>query len=154
MKFWKLAAIAGTCIMLGGLYGCEDAEAQAARIRIGQVDVERVYNEYHGMREFQAGMLDIQQEFQQAQEAGDQQKLIELQQEFQLKQEAFHAEFESSLADATEAVSGEAGVDLVAAQVIYHGDDVDVVDISGELIAEMNEGAPEPEAQPGMFQTP
>ncbi len=154
MKFWKLAAIAGICIMLGGLYGCEDVEAQAARARIGQVDVERVYNEYHGMPGFQAEMQGIQQEFQQAQEAGNQQKLMELQQEFQLKQESFHAEFESSMADATEAVSGEAGVDLVVAEVIYHGDDVEVVDISGELIAEMNEGAPEPEAQPDLFQAP
>ena len=58
--------------------------------------------------------------------------------EFQSKQDAFHREFESGLREATAAVGGRENVDLIVAEVIYHTDAAETVDVSAAMIEEMN----------------
>ena len=140
----KYVAVIGIFLMLAGVLALGAGRVESAEIRIGQLDMERVYNSYPGMRTFQSEMQSLQMEFQQAQEAGDQNKLMELQQEFQAKQDTFHREFESDLREATAAVGGRENVDLIVAEVIYHTDAAETVDVSAAMIEEMNGDAGEP----------
>ena len=134
----KDVAVIGMCLILAGVLAFGAGQAESAEIRIGQLDMERIYNSYPGMQAFQAEIQGLQQDFQQAQEAGDQQRLMELQQEFQTKQDTFHSEFESDLNEATAAVGESENVHLIAAEVIYHADTAEVVDVSDAMIEEMN----------------
>lgn len=134
----KDIAVTGMLIMLAGVLAFGAGQAESAEIRIGQFDMERIYNSYPGMQAFQMEIQSLQQDFQQAQEAGDQNRLMELQQDFQTKQEEFHAEFESDLNEATAAVGESENVHLIAAEVIYHADTAEVVDVSDAMIEEMN----------------
>lgn len=134
----KDVAVIGMFLVLAGVLVFGAGQAESAEIRIGQLDIERIYNSYPGMQTFQAEIQGLQQDFQEAQEAGDQNKLMELQQEFQTKQDEFHAEFESDLSEATAAVGESENVHLIAAEVIYHADTAEVVDVSDAMIEEMN----------------
>jgi Skp family chaperone for outer membrane proteins len=131
-------------LLLAGVLAFGACQAETAEIRIGQLDMERVYNSYPGIQTFQAEMQNLQTEFQQAQEAGDQNKLMELQQQFQTKQDEFHAEFKSDLNEATAAVGEREDVHLIVAEVIYHADNAEVVDVSEAMIEEINGEEPEP----------
>ncbi len=137
---------AGAFLVLAAICAFGSPQA-AAETGVGQIDIQRVYNEYHGMMEFEADMHEIQREFQEAQEAGDQARLMELQQEFQARQEEFHREFEASLIEATEKITEETNLEIVVAEVIYHKPGAEIVDVSEELIEAMNEGAPEHEEE-------
>lgn len=146
MLFGKAAVLAVICLAAAGVHGPRFAESSEFKARVGQVDMEKVYRGYHGTLEFQAEVREIQRKFQEAQEAGEHEKLMELQRGFQEKQEAFHRKFESRMTRATAEMGDEAGVDMIVAEVIFKSDDIEVVDVSGDLVSRMNEDAPEPES--------
>ncbi len=141
-------AVIGMFLIMTGVLAFGAGQAESAEIRIGQLDMERIYNSYPGMQAFQVEIQGLQQDFQQAQEAGDQNKLMELQQEFQAKQDEFHTEFESDLNEATAAVGERKDVHLIVAEVIYHADTAEVLDVSEAMIEEMNGEEPEPMLAP------
>ncbi len=138
MRFMKAAAIAGIFIMTAGF---RPDTAESAQASVGKIDMRRVYEEYHGIKEFKAEMQKKQQELQQAQEAGDEPKFMALYQGMQARQEEFQRDFESNLIKSAESVAVEANLDMVVIEVLYHTDEGKIKDVSGELIAEMNKDA-------------
>ncbi len=136
MRLTRTAAIAGALIITAVLFGFNILQAGEA-VMIGQADMERVFNECQGTKDFQEEVAGIQQEFQEAQQAGDQQKLMEIQQNFQIKQNQLIQNFQNALEEASGPVSEKANVHIIVAEVLYHSDSAEIVDISDELIEQM-----------------
>ena len=136
MKFVKSAAIAGILIIMAGLSGFNLLHS-AETIMIGQAEMERVFNEYQGTKDFQEEIAGIQEDFQRAQQEGDQQKLMEIQQNFQIKQNQLIENFQAALKEASAPVSERMNVHIIVAEVLYHSDNAQIVDVSDELIEEM-----------------
>lgn len=136
MRLTRTAAIAGALIIMAVLFGFNILQAGEA-VMIGQADMGRVFNEYQGTKDFQEEMAGIEQEFQEAQQDGDQQKLMEIQQNFQIKQNRLIQNFQNALEKASGPVSEKANVHIIVAEVLYHSDSAEIVDVSAELIEQM-----------------
>ena len=136
MKFVKSAAIAGILIIMAGLSGFNLLHS-AETILIGQAEMERVFNEYQGTKDFQEEIAGIQEDFQRAQQEGDQQKLMEIQQNFQIMQNQLIENFQAAIKEASAPVSERMNVHIIVAEVLYHSDSAQIVDVSDELIEEM-----------------
>ncbi len=105
---------------------------------VGQVDLEKVFNEYSGTKDFNEGINEVQENLQNAQKEGDQQKIKEIQQDFQTKRSQLIETFYAEIEKASSRISERMNVEVVAAEVLYNTDKADVVDVSDELIKEMN----------------
>ncbi len=137
MKLMKSAAIAGILIIMAGLSGFSALEA-GETVMIGLADMERVFHEYSGTKAFQEEISGIEEDFQRAQQEGDQQKLMEIQQNFQIKQSRLIENFQAAIQEAASPVSERMNVHIIVAEVLYHSDKAEIVDVSDELIEEMN----------------
>ncbi len=105
---------------------------------VGQVDLEKVFNEYSGTKDFNEGIGEVQENLQNAQKEGDQQKIKEIQQDFQTKRSQLVETFYSEVEKASPRISEKMDVELIVAEVLYKTDKADVADVSDELIKEMN----------------
>ena len=105
---------------------------------IGQVDMEKVFNEYRDTKDLQAEIGKINEDLKKAQQEGDGQKLSELQQDFQVRQSQLVEKFHSEIEKASASVSERMDLNIVVAEILYTTDKAEVVDVSDELIKEMN----------------
>ncbi len=132
----KSAAIAGILLIAAGFSGFAAAQSAQAVI-IGQADMERVFGQYRPVQDFQAEIEKVQEDFQKAQEEGNQQKLMEIQQDFQIKQNMLMQTFQKDLRKASAAVSGKMNLHVIAVEILYHSDAAEVADVTDELIENM-----------------
>ncbi len=137
MKMARTAAVAAVFLIMAGLFGFSTLQSQET-VTIGTADMERVFSEYQGTKDFEAEMEKIQQDFQTAQQEGNQQRLMEIQQEFQIKQGQLIQNFHEAIEKASAPVSEKTGVQIIVAEVLYRTEAASVIDVSEELIAEMN----------------
>ncbi len=105
---------------------------------IGQVDMEKVFNEYRDTKDLQAEIGKINEGLKKAQKEGDRQKLGEIQQDFQARRSQLVKKFHSEIEKASASVSERMNLNIVVAEVLYNTDKAEVVDVSNELIKEMN----------------
>ncbi len=137
MKLMKSAAIAGVLIIMAGLFGFNSLHSRET-FMIGRADMERVFNEYSGTKAFQEEISGLEEDFQRAQQEGDQQKLMEIHQNFQIKQSMLIENFQAAIQEAAASVSERMNVHIIVAEVLYHSDQAEIVDVSEELIEKMN----------------
>lgn len=161
-----IALIVGAMMTVIASTGCLQAQAQdmpretpaaaeQAAIRIGIYDAEAAFETHPAHKELQEATDRIQAQMQRAQEGGDQPRLLELQQEYKQKQEEAIARFQADVVKGLPVAAQVAGVEVVALQVLYTTDDVEVEDITSHLIGVLNvvtaekpEGTPTPGLSP------
>ncbi len=105
---------------------------------VGQVDLEKVFSEYSGTKDFNEGIGKVQEDLQNAQQEGDRQKADEIQKDFQANRSQLIEDFHAEIQKASSRISERMDVELVVAEVLYSTDKAEVVDISDELIKEIN----------------
>lgn len=144
-----IALVVGAMMAVIASTGCLQAQAQdtppetpeaaeQATIRIGIYDAEAAFQTHPAHTELEEATGRIQVQMQRAREAADQAQLLELQQEYKQKQEEAIASFQADVAKALPVAAQVAGVKVVALQVPYRTDDVEVEDITSRLIGVLN----------------
>jgi len=141
-----IGAMAGCGLAVAVLAGSFSQAAQTPdeneKMALGTYQPQLAFQQYHGMQEFNQRLQEMQRQLQEAQQQGDQQRTMELQQQMQQLQgqvvEQFYADVEEVVPDVAE----DAGVELVALEIVYAGDRFDEPkDITDELISKVNEAA-------------
>jgi Skp family chaperone for outer membrane proteins len=135
MKLIKSAVISVILILAAaGFTPAEEAEL----VTIGQADMEKVFSEYQGTKDFQEKIGKMQENLQKAQQEEDREKLMEIQKDFQEGQNQLIRSFQEALENASAPVSKKMNLNIIVAEVLYHSDKVEILDVSDELIKEMN----------------
>lgn len=119
----------------------ENAPANDGAPHVGVVAVDRVFEAYPGMQEFNQQAQSLQQKFTEAQQTGDQQRQMEIQQQYAELRTQFDAEFRRDLEEVARKVARDKGVRVIAAEVIYRADDVQDVDLTPDLVEAMRDDA-------------
>ncbi len=124
-------------IVLIGPHTDAQAQQQAAKgaMQVGVYDQQALFQEYPGSQELMQFYQGIQDQMQQAQQDGDQQKLRELQQVTEEKRQEVIQNFEKAVDNALPTVADEAGIKVVALQVVYTADDVKTTNLTRPLAA-------------------
>lgn len=150
-----VGALAGSVLTIalfgGGLSQAAAALDEHEKLRLGTYLPQRAFEQFHGMQDFNDRVQRIQQQMQEAQQEGDQQRMTQLQQEIQQLQNQIVEQFHAEVEEVMPAVADDAGVELVAIEIAYAGDQFDKPkDITDKLIDKLNEEAgadtePEPD---------
>lgn len=127
----------------------------SAPIHVGVYDAQQVFEAYPGRDEGIERLGALAEQAAEAQQAEDEEAFLEMQQRLRAERERIIEDFEVALRDAAAAVAEEAGLDLVAIEVGYHGEAVRTRDITAALIehwseqpAEAHEPGEPPQAAP------
>jgi len=137
-----MIALFSAALALAGAAATQDAEQAEqtdAERRVGVVQVQQLYESYPGTERFNQQVQAIQQEFAQAQQAGDQQRLQELQGRYAQLQQELSANFQSDLREASRTLAQERQVKLIVSEVIYQDDGFEEVDLTGDMIEAVSE---------------
>lgn len=124
-------AISAAALLVG-------APVQAADIRLGVYDLEQVYQNYPGTEGLEQDMQAIQREAQSAQQEQNQQRLQELQQEAQELQQETLQRFQADVENASSQVAEDNNVAAIVVEVVHYGDDVELVDLTREVIDQLS----------------
>jgi len=150
VKNLRATTIAGALTLAGvaGLVALSSQNTDAREIRnsaqnadaprLGVVDLNQAYSAYPGQQRFNQEMQKLQQEFAQAQQTGNRQKLTELQQRAQQMQQDLATKFESDINKVARQVAKNNNVEILVSDVIYQADAVTEVDLTDEIVDAMN----------------
>ncbi len=122
------------------------AEPVAGAMRVGVFDVNQAFNAYPGVQRAQQRGQELQGEMQEASAAQDQARMGEIQQEFQQLQQRAMQEFQQDLQRALPDIASNAGVPLIVSEVAYAEDNLESVDLTGEVVSALREPAETPGA--------
>jgi Skp family chaperone for outer membrane proteins len=103
-------------------------------ILVGTYRPQVAFQEHPAQKELQKFTEDIQPEMRQAQEEGDQRKMQQIQQQYEQARRRAVDEFQSDVDEAMPGAAENAGVKVVAMNVVYADDDVGTKDITPALI--------------------
>lgn len=109
----------------------EQQNAPSGAVVAATYDAQLAFMQHPGARELEQYLQQAQQQAQQ-----DPQQAAQLQQQVQQKQQQLVAQFHSDLEKAAKQVAREQDIQIVAAGVIYTGDDIQVKDITDALVSE------------------
>lgn len=118
--------------------GVQDAQPQKSATQIGIIQSDLIIQEYKGVEDFQEQSLTLQQDFAQAQQQGDQQKMQAIQEQFAQMQAQFQQQFDNDLKEAARKVAEDKELDFIVSEVIYQSDKVTEVDLTADLIETIN----------------
>lgn len=126
-----IAAIAVAAVVTFGTQ--RDATAQAdGGITVGTYDQEAVFQQHPANEELQAFYQEVQQQMQQAGQENPQQ-MQQIRQQVETKRQEAIQDFQTSVSEALPKVADEAGVQIVALQVMYSADGIQTADLTEEL---------------------
>ncbi len=141
-----LPALVITGLVLGAvvLIGPQtEAQAQQQAVdpamKVGVYDQQALFDEYPGSEELMQYYQQIQPQMQEAQQAGDQQKMQQLQQATEQKRKEVIANFQNAVKQALPEVASNVGIKVVAIQVVYAADDVQTTNLTKPLAAAIAE---------------
>jgi len=115
--------------------------ANGAAAQVGVVALDRVFESYPGTQKFNQQAQTLQQQFAQAQQQGDQQRVMEIQNEFTQLRVKLDESFQRDLKDTAKSLAKEMDLKLIAANVVYQADDVEQVDLTPDMIAAISDDA-------------
>ncbi|MEX0744422.1 MAG: hypothetical protein WD118_02370 [Phycisphaeraceae bacterium] len=140
-----VALAAGAAVLTTPSVG-QAQQGEGGEVRIGTYQPEQVFSSFHGREALMQDFQELQMQAQQAQQQGDQEQLMQLQQQLQQAQQEIIGTFESAVEEAMPEVAEQAGVQVVAIEVVYTAEGIESQDVTTELIEKINEGheAPEP----------
>lgn len=139
-------------LFAGGFSQAAATQDDHDTMRLGTYEPQRAFQQYHGMQDFNQQMQRLQQQAQEAQQQGDQQRMMQIQQEMQQLQNQVVEQFHSDVENVIPKVAENAGVQLVAIDIVYAADDLgEPHDLTDQLIQQVNEEAGvETEQEPDM----
>lgn len=147
-----ITSVCGSGLALAGAaqMNTENRVAQDDKTQVGVVQSDLVFQSYQGAADYQQQSQTLQQEFGEAQQQGDQQKMQEIQSRYAQMQMDLQQKFDNDLKKAAEKVADNKEVDFIVTEVIYQTDKVTEVDLTNDLIEEMNGGedAQQPQGWP------
>lgn len=114
------------------------ARDEADGLRVGTYNPQMAFTRYHGMEAYNEFLASLEEEAMQAQQSGDQQKLIELQQRVQRRQNEIVEAFEAELDEALPRVAKDAGVRLIVVDVAFKDDTIRETDLTQQIIELVN----------------
>ncbi len=121
-------------ILLG--FGCgENRQAEGpgraagmnSSIKIGRVDMEKLFQSYAKTEEFYKRAEDIQRKFEELEE-DDFEKMMQLQGEFQFIQMELFQSFQDDVEETAKTVAENMNLDLIAVEVLYHPEKAEIID--------------------------
>ncbi|GAB4324771.1 MAG: hypothetical protein Kow0074_18040 [Candidatus Zixiibacteriota bacterium] len=105
-----------------------------AEFQVGTYDPQRAFQAHPAYGELMQVMQTAQMQMQQAQQSGDQMKIQQIQQQFEQTRNAVATRFQDDIAARMPTVAKVAGVELVAAKIVYTADNVGTKDLTDLLI--------------------
>ncbi len=139
-RWFAPTAIAALAVAAVVTFGTQrDADAQAGGgITVGTYDQEAIFMQHPANQELQDFYQQVQQ---QMQEAGQQdpQQAQQIRQQIETKRQEVIRDFQSSINEALPGVAEDAGVQVVALQVVYSADNIETTDLTEELTAAVAE---------------
>lgn len=119
----------------------DEAEAPGAEaeLRVGTYDPQSVLEQHPAHEELWQTAQSTQSEMQKAQQEENYEKVQQLQQEYQQKRNQILDDFEADIDEALPEVAEDTGVQVVALEVVYTGDEVQTQDITPDLVEELND---------------
>jgi Skp family chaperone for outer membrane proteins len=142
VKLLKLAYLQYAVIAAFFAFGCaadstsaapEAESAPGSSIRVGHVDMERLFHSYAKTGEFYEKAEEIQARFQEIEE-DDFEQMTQLQGEFQLIQMELFQSFQDDVEKIAETVSKEKNLHLIAVEVLYQTDKTKLVDVTEDFM--------------------
>lgn len=127
------------------------AEEEEPDILVGTYDTELVFQRHPSYDELMEALTTAQQGMQQAQQEGNQEEAMRVQQQYEQTRNRVIEEFRTDVTETVPEAAEAAGVQVVAVEIIYTGDDVGAKDITDELIEAFGGEVEEPEP---LFQMP
>lgn len=137
--FFGIATIAAMFVGLSGAQAQVSMQAQETPdksetvLQVGTYDAQKVFKQHPAQAELAKALSTAQEQFQTAQQEGDQQKMQQIQQEYQKTQGQVTEKFQQDVAGAMPVVARAVDVDVVALEVIYKTEEVRARDITSEL---------------------
>ncbi len=111
----------------------------ASSLQVGIYSPQVVFEQSPGQAKLMEIRNSIQAEMEQAQAAGDSQKMQQLQQKFEQQRARAIDEFQRDMDEVLPSVARVAGVDVVALEVVYTGENVGTKDITDSIILALSE---------------
>lgn len=116
-----------------------EEQADNATLKVGVYDAQALFQQSPDGKELMEYYENLQQEIQKAQQAGDQMKIQQLQQEAEKKRTEVVENFHKSVDEILPDVADDAGIKVVAVQVIYTADEVQTENLTRALADAMDE---------------
>ncbi len=118
-----------------------NSDRDGEKLSIGTYEPQQVFDNYHRTVDFFEYLEEIQAEAMQAQQAGDQDRLMELEAQFQQRQQDLMERFEAAVERTMPAIAESEKVKLIALEVVYASDEIEQRDLTTEILTKLNENA-------------
>ncbi|TVQ53663.1 MAG: hypothetical protein EA377_07575 [Phycisphaerales bacterium] len=135
------AALVAAVGIAAGLTLAPDHHDGESKMTIGTYEPQQVFDNYHRTVEFFEYLEQIQAEAMEAQQAGDQDRLMELEMQFQQRQQELMERFEAAVERTMPSVASDQNVKLIALEIVYSADDIDEKDLTTEILDKLNQNA-------------
>ncbi|TVQ59236.1 MAG: hypothetical protein EA379_11495 [Phycisphaerales bacterium] len=144
-----VGVVGASLIGVGGMAFAQTQRAQPverdAQVRVGTYTPQTAFSQYRGADAINERAERLQIEMQEAQQGGDQQRMMELQSEMQQLQmaqqqivERFFAEVERAVPE----VAREAGVSVFAVEIVYTAAELgEPMDLTPQVVERINKNA-------------
>lgn len=133
IRFKAVAVILASAVLLASV------PLHAADMRLGVYNLQQVYENYPGLEGLEQDMQAIQREAQSAQQQQDQQRLQQLQREAQELQQETMQRFQAEVEEVSSGLAEDHNVDAIVVEVVHYRDNVELVDLTREVIGKLNE---------------
>ncbi len=142
MKLSKFPYLPCMILLILLAFGCgENRQAETpgraagmnSSIRIGRVDMEKLFQSYAKTEEFYRRAEDIQRKFEELEE-DDFEKMMQLQGEFQFIQMELFQSFRDDAEETAKTVSENMNLDLIAVEVLYHAEKTEIIDVTNAFM--------------------
>ncbi len=134
------AALVAAVGIAAGLTLAPDHHGEG-KMTIGTYEPQQVFDNYHRTVEFFEYLEQIQAEAMEAQQTGDQDRLMELEMQFQQRQQELMERFEAAVERTMPTVASDQNVQLIALEIVYSSDEIDEKDLTTEILEKLNQNA-------------
>ncbi len=119
-------------------YGCGEVHngtpppqraAGPASLRVGHVDMERLFQSYTKTAPFYEKAEEIQMKFQELGEE-DFEQMMSLQIEFQVLQSELFQNFQEDVEQTAKQLAGKMALDMVAVEILYQSENAELIDLT------------------------
>lgn len=137
ISFAMIAAVGA--LGVAALLSQAGAQAEGDALRVATYQPQEAFQMYHRTAAFQQEMQQLQADAEQM----EPEEVAQLQERAQQMQQELIGQFEEDVEDAVSGIAEENGVKVVATEVVYSADRVEVADVTEEVVEEINDGAEE-----------
>ena len=103
--------------------------AETASLRVGHVDMERLFQSYTKTESFYEKAEEIQMKFQELGEE-DFEQMMSLQIEFQALQSELFQGFQADVEQTAEELAGKMHLDMVAVEILHQSENAELIDVT------------------------